>query len=118
MRKLILLFLFIILIYTSFSLKRNESFYNYESKNNESKPTIAIQTVFILKENLPFLEEWIVYHKKIGVDKFYLYDNTGSFYYKNKLKLNKRLMNYDKMIKLNEDEVEIEISKLKKNTQK
>ena len=109
MRKLILLFLFIILIYTSFSLKRNESFYNYESK-----PTIAIQTVFILKENLPFLEEWIVYHKKIGVDKFYLYDNTGSKYKKNGDYLNKRLMDYNKIIKLNDREVEIEMNKLKK----
>ena len=30
---------------------------------------IAIHTVFILKENLPFLEEWIQHHKKIGINK-------------------------------------------------
>lgn len=115
MRRYLLLFIFIVLVYTSYSLVKKENFYNYDLKNNyKLKPKIAIQTVFILKENLPFLEEWIVYHKKIGVDKFYLYDNTGSFYYKNKLKLNKRLMNYDKMIELNEDEVELEMNKLKK----
>ena len=38
---------------------------------------VAIHTVFIAKENIPFLEEWIQYHYNVGVDCFMLYDNTG-----------------------------------------
>ena len=104
--KIILVILVIIFLYFSFKYK--------EKFDSDSKPKIAIQTVFILKENLPFLEEWIVYHKKIGVDKFYLYDNTGSKYKKNGKYLNKRLIDYNKIIKLNDREVEIEMNKLKK----
>jgi hypothetical protein len=37
---------------------------------------IAIHSVFIVKENILFLEEWIDYHIQIGVDAFYLYDNS------------------------------------------
>ena len=36
----------------------------------------AIHTVFILKENILFLEQWIHYHILLGFDKFYLYDNS------------------------------------------
>lgn len=38
----------------------------------------GIQTVYIPRENLRFLEEWLAYHTLIGADYFYLYDNTGS----------------------------------------
>ena len=38
----------------------------------------GLHTVFIPRENILFLEEWIVYHMSIGVEAFYLYDNTGS----------------------------------------
>jgi hypothetical protein len=37
---------------------------------------VAIHSVFIAKENILFLEEWIDYHIQIGVDVFYLYDNS------------------------------------------
>ena len=37
---------------------------------------IAIHSVFILKENILFLEEWIKYHILLGFNKFYLYDNS------------------------------------------
>jgi hypothetical protein len=90
---------------------------NFQSNKN-SNPKIAIQTVFILKENLPFLEEWIVYHKKIGIDKFYLYDNTGSKFIENNNGTNKRKINYDKAISLTNEEVNNEMIKLKKNIQK
>lgn len=39
-----------------------------------------IQTVYIPRENIFFIEEWLDYHSKLGVDKFYLYDNSGSLY--------------------------------------
>lgn len=40
----------------------------------------SIHTIFILKENILFLEEWLKYHIHIGFNKFYLYDNSGSKY--------------------------------------
>jgi hypothetical protein len=36
----------------------------------------AIHSVFIIKENILFLEEWIDYHIQLGFNKFYLYDNS------------------------------------------
>lgn len=38
--------------------------------------SIAIHTVFVAKENILFLEQWIDYHMHIGFDRFYLYDNS------------------------------------------
>ena len=29
----------------------------------------------ILKDEDPFVEEWVAYHRLLGVDHFYLYDN-------------------------------------------
>lgn len=75
---------------------------------------LGIQTVFILKENIPFLEEWILYHKKIGFDKFYLYDNTGSEYIENNNGKNKRNINYGKLVHLNDTQLEYELNKLLK----
>jgi hypothetical protein len=37
-----------------------------------------IQTVYIPRENILFLEEWLEYHSNLGIDEFYLYDNSGS----------------------------------------
>ena len=45
---------------------------------NQPENKFAIHTVFILKENILFLEEWLKYHINIGFQKFYLYDNSGS----------------------------------------
>lgn len=38
----------------------------------------GVHTVYIPRENLRFLEEWIQYHLLLGAEYFYLYDNTGS----------------------------------------
>jgi hypothetical protein len=38
----------------------------------------GIQTVYLPRENLGFLEEWLQYHVLLGAEYFYLYDNTGS----------------------------------------
>jgi hypothetical protein len=35
-------------------------------------------TVFLPRENLFFLEEWLCYHVAIGFEHFHLYDNSGS----------------------------------------
>jgi len=39
---------------------------------------LSFHTVFIVNENIRWLEEFIQYYKKIGFDHFYLYDNEGS----------------------------------------
>ena len=38
--------------------------------------SIALMTVFILQENILFMEEWLDHHVKMGVDHFFLYDNS------------------------------------------
>jgi len=39
-----------------------------------------IQTVYLPQENVTFVEDWIRYHLSIGVEHFFMYDNTGSTY--------------------------------------
>ena len=41
-----------------------------------TRPRTALFTVFILKENILFLEEWIDHHLRLGVDRVFLYDNS------------------------------------------
>lgn len=40
--------------------------------------TIAIHTIFVLRENILFMDEWVKYHLSIGFDKIFLYDNSKS----------------------------------------
>ena len=43
------------------------------------KPTrnfLGIQLVFRMTENIPFMREWFGYHINLGVDKFFIYDNS------------------------------------------
>lgn len=40
---------------------------------------LAIHTVFLPRENILFLREWIAYHICVGVSHFYLYNNMNSF---------------------------------------
>lgn len=39
---------------------------------------LSVQTLFLPRESLPYMEEWLLYHSLLGFDKFRLYDNTGS----------------------------------------
>jgi hypothetical protein len=39
---------------------------------------LSFHTIFILSENIQWLEEFLIYYKYIGFDHFYLYDNEGS----------------------------------------
>ena len=77
---------------------------------------VAIHSVFILKENILFLEEWIQYHILLGFSKFYLYDNSKV----NKItgwdlktcskeiicgKRNKHNVDYDKIVTMTNDQM-------------
>jgi len=42
---------------------------------------LSFHTIFILRENIQWLEEFIIYYKNLGFEHFYLYDNTGSLGY-------------------------------------
>lgn len=84
--------------------------------------TIAIHSVFILKENILFLEEWIDYHIQLGVDYFYLYDNSkvekvvGFDAPKKWLipgKVNKYKVDYDKIVNLTDDQINGVLNKIK-----
>jgi len=91
---------------------------------NQPPPKIAIHTVFIAKENILFLPEWIAYHYAKGVRQFYLYDNTGveeidSF---DKSSSSKRLIpnkvnmygfNYEERIKMSSEEISETLEALK-----
>lgn len=37
-----------------------------------------LAVVAIVKDEAPYIREWIEYHKLVGVDKFYIYDNESS----------------------------------------
>lgn len=39
---------------------------------------ISVQTLFLPRESIFYMEEWLLYHTLLGFDKFRLYDNTGS----------------------------------------
>lgn len=98
---------FLIILLLVVGLKYRESF------KNQNK-IYAIHAVFISKENILFLEEWIDYHIKLGFNKFYLYDNSkvtkkSAFDSKNNNlkpgKVNKYNINYDEIVKLNQSQV-------------
>lgn len=85
------------------------------------KKTFAIHSVFILKENILFLEEWISYHILLGFDKFYLYDNSkvtksGGCHPKHKCfkagKVNKYNVNYDTLVNMSDKEMNNYVKKL------
>jgi len=84
---------------------------SHDNKINNIK--LGIQTVFIVKENLPFLREWIVYHLHIGFDKIFLYDNTGSIGVDSSNKtINKYAFNFNNIINMNEELVDNELQSI------
>ena len=113
LKKFIILFLICLLIIVNVKNKI-ENFRNPNLK-------LAIHTVFISKENILFLEEWIDYHIILGFDKFYLYDNS-KVNKKDKFdsgkknlilgKVNKYNFNYNEMIKLNLTQVNEVLNKI------
>lgn len=81
--------------------------------NYNKKIILSIQTVFILKENIIFLREWIVYHLNLGFDKIYLYDNTGSIGCDDSNnKQNKYNIPFSKLIKLTNEDIDNELNKI------
>lgn len=97
-------------------------------RSSENTERFAIHTVFILKENILFLEEWINYHILLGFNKFYLYDNSnvnkisgfdadeygqeegGKYIQYNKI--NKHNVNYDEIVDVTQKDMDDYVQKL------
>lgn len=80
------------------------------SNINNDTIKLGLQTVFILKENIPFLREWITYHLNLGFDKIYLYDNTGSIGCDSSTaNQNKYNMNFDKIVNMDDTMIQTEL---------
>ena len=49
-----------------------------DSPVNYGKPSIYLSVACIAKNEGPYIREWIEYHKIVGVERFYFYDNDSS----------------------------------------
>jgi hypothetical protein len=76
-----IIFIFVIAPYNNV-VNNNEEVDNTDFMLRLNKSSLiksfAIQTVFLARENILFLEEWMSYHYSIGCRQFYMYDNSGS----------------------------------------
>ena len=85
-------------------------------------PRIGLSTVFIARENVLFLEEWILYHRSLGVDYFYLYDNSAVEVTKdshaeagaNVGKIAKRNVQYHRFVTITDCEIQEEMARLQR----
>lgn len=111
-----ILILLVLLFFIFYCKPQNENF-------KDKKKIYAIHSVFIAKENILFLEEWIDYHTQLGFNRFYLYDNskvkkgTGYHIKNNKFKegkVNKHGVNYDEIVKLDKTQIDEIMDKIKK----
>lgn len=55
-------------------------------RNNNSNFPVQMAVLAILKNEAAYVEEWIEYHRLVGVEKFYLFDNESSDNLKDVLK--------------------------------
>ena len=56
--------------------KQCEIYINYKLHNNK-KFDYNLSVVLIIKNAAQYMDEWICYHKIVGVDHFYIYDNES-----------------------------------------
>lgn len=71
---------------------------------------IGVHTIFIARENILFLKEWILYHRWKGIDSFFLYDNSGGDGggrrdYFRRLRKNKYAIPYHDIVTLSDTEI-------------
>ena len=50
----------------------------HQMKNNSTEPRHYLAVCAIAKNEGPYLKEWIEWHRKMGVEKFYIYDNEST----------------------------------------
>ncbi len=49
-----------------------------EIRNNDTTPEHYLTVCAIAKDEGPYFKEWIEWHRKMGVEKFYIYDNEST----------------------------------------
>lgn len=49
-----------------------------ELKRNKTTPSVGLAICAIAKNEGPYFKEWIEWHKRMGVEKFYIYDNEST----------------------------------------
>lgn len=50
----------------------------YRMKHDNSKPQYYLSVCAIAKNEGPYFKEWIEWHRKMGVEKFFIYDNEST----------------------------------------
>lgn len=114
---------YILDIYGNFILKprlKHKFYAQYDIHSYE--PRIGIHAVFIAKENILFLDEWIRYHKNIGVEYFFLYDNSKVEVMKESFitagahlnKTTKRGIPYDYIVQMSDEEIQEELERIQR----
>ena len=58
--------------------KAKKHFNKYFKQEEKLKFRHNLSIVLIIKDEASYLQEWIEYHKLVGIDKFYIYDNESS----------------------------------------
>ena len=105
-----ILIIIVLLILINFIIYINSPCKKIDNFSDTSNYKLYIHTVFLLKENIPFLREWIIYHLNLGFSKIYLYDNTGSVGRNGSNKTtNKYNFNFDEIITLTDKQIDNEL---------
>lgn len=94
----------------------------FQLRGDSYVPRIGLSTVFIARENILFLEEWVLYHKSLGIDYFYLYDNSAVEVTKSSHaeagaivgKTAKRNVQYDRFVTITDREIQEELARLQR----
>lgn len=60
--------------YISCIFRRGFIFRQFFNKKNPNKDSDYLSIAIIIKNEKPYLKEWIEYHRLVGVDRFYVYD--------------------------------------------
>ena len=102
--------------------RRHRFKHEFRRKAEQYIPRIGMHTVFIAKENILFLEEWILYHRALGVDHFFLHDNSaveitqGGFLDEKAWvgKVAKRGIPYDYLVTMTDEDIASELERLQR----
>ena len=77
----------------------------------DHKRTLSLMTLFLPRENIFFIEEWLKFHIAIGFNHFYLYNNMGSRWidWGNNIKVNNKNKRGESIYALLADKTDAEV---------
>ncbi len=73
------MFKYLVCLLISSSILSSEEKHRQEEIHSVNTYTLSIAAIF--QNEAPYLKEWIEYHKSIGVEHFFLYNNNSNDYY-------------------------------------